>query len=217
MVKAVMFDLDGTLLSTLGDLSASLNDALRRTGHAEKTQEEVRALVGNGVRRLCAGALGKQPDDAETTALLAAFEAHYAIHMNDTTCPYPGIESLLSSLHARGIKLAVVSNKYAQAVVDICRRHFGNVFDALIGDEAGRARKPAPDALLAAMEKMGVSADECVMVGDGAQDIQAGKNARCRTIGVTWGFRTRALLEESGADAIADTAGELEQLIVASD
>lgn len=214
MVKAVMFDLDGTLLSTLGDLSASLNDALRRTGHEEKTREEVRALVGNGVRRLCAGALGKAADDPETDVLLAAFEAHYALHMNDTTCPYPGMTALLKTLHARGIKLAVVSNKYTQAVENVCRRHFGDAFDVLIGDEPGRARKPAPDALLAAMDKMGVRADECVMVGDGAQDIEAGKRAHCRTIGVTWGFRTRALLEESGADAIADTASELEELIL---
>ena len=97
---------------------------------------------------------------------------------------------------------------------DICRLHFGDAFDEAVGETEGVAHKPAPDELIEAMRRLGVSPGECVMVGDGAQDILAGKNARCRTIGVTWGFRTRALLEESGADAIVDTAQALEKLLL---
>ena len=214
MIKAVMFDLDGTILSTLDDLAASLNAALVQTGHARKTVDEVRELVGNGVKWMCAHAIGAAEDDAQTNALLTAFRAHYSVHMNDTTKPYPGIVSLLAALHGAGIKCAVVSNKYEAAVKDICRLHFGDAFDTAVGENGGVAHKPAPDELIEAMKRLGVSPEESVMVGDGAQDILAGKNARCRTIGVTWGFRTRALLEESGADAIVDTAEELEKLLL---
>ena len=118
------------------------------------------------------------------------------------------------ALHGAGIKCAVVSNKYEAAVKDICRLHFGDAFDTAVGENEGVAHKPAPDELIEAMKRLGVSPEESVMVGDGAQDILAGKNARCRTIGVTWGFRTRALLEESGADHIVDTAEELERLLL---
>ncbi len=214
MIKAVMFDLDGTILSTLDDLAASLNAALVQTGHAPKTVDEVRELVGNGVKWMCAHAIGAAEDDARTNALLAAFRAHYSVHMNDTTKPYPGIVSLLAALHGAGIKCAVVSNKYEAAVQDICRLHFGDAFDTAVGENEGVAHKPAPDELIEAMKRLGVSPEESVMVGDGAQDILAGKNAGCRTVGVTWGFRTRALLEESGADAIVDTAEELEKLLL---
>ena len=214
MIKAVMFDLDGTILSTLDDLAASLNAALAETGRAPKTVDEVCALVGNGVRWMCAHAIGKAETDAETDRLLAAFRAHYAVHMNDTTKPYPGIVHLLAALHRAGIKCAVVSNKYEAAVVDICRRHFGDAFDTAVGEREGIAHKPAPDELIEAMARLGVRPAESVMVGDGAQDILAGKNAHCRTVGVTWGFRTRALLEESGADHIVDTAEALEKLLL---
>lgn len=214
MIKAVMFDLDGTILSTLDDLAASLNAALAQTGHAPKTIDEVRALVGNGVRWMCAHAIGAAEDDARTDALLNAFRAHYSVHMNDTTKPYPGIAHLLAALHGAGIKCAVVSNKYEAAVKEISRRHFGDAFDTAVGEREGVAHKPAPDELIEAMKRLGVSPEESVMVGDGAQDILAGKNARCRTIGVTWGFRSRALLEESGADHIVDTAEELERLLL---
>ncbi len=214
MIKAVMFDLDGTILSTLNDLAASLNAALAQTGHASKTIDEVRALVGNGVRWMCAHAIGAAEDDARTDALLNAFRAHYSVHMNDTTKPYPGIAHLLAALHGAGIKCAVVSNKYEAAVKKISRLHFGDAFDTAVGERECVAHKPAPDELIEAMKRLGVSPEESVMVGDGAQDILAGKNARCRTIGVTWGFRSRALLKESGADHIVDTAEELERLLL---
>ncbi len=191
-----------------------LNAALRSTGRPEKTRDEVRCLVGDGVRRLCAGALGSGAPEEEVEQLLSAFQAHYALHMNDTTCPYPGITALLQDLRRAGIKLAVVSNKYTAAVERVCRQHFGDLFDVMIGEGPGRAKKPAPDALLEAIRQLGETNETCVMVGDGAQDIQAGKNAHCRTIGVTWGFRSRELLVESGADAVVDTAQELKALIL---
>ena len=209
-----MFDLDGTILSTLGDLAASLNTALVQTGHAPKSVDEVRELVGNGVKWMCAHAINAAEDDAATDALLSAFRAYYSLHMNDTTKPYPGIVSLLAALHGAGIKCAVVSNKYEAAVKYICREHFGGAFDTAVGEREGIAHKPAPDELIEAMRRMNVSPEESVMVGDGAQDILAGRNAGCMTVGVTWGFRTRALLQASGADNIVDTAEELEKLIL---
>jgi len=208
-VKAVLFDLDGTLLNTLDDLAASVAFAMRSMGLAPRTRDEVRAFVGNGARVLCVKCLGEGADEAQVAELQARFQAHYREHLQDVTAPYPGIVGMLEALKRRGIRRGVVSNKFSAASKAVCEAYFGDLIEAVVGEEPGVRRKPAPDSLLAAMNRLGTEAGECVMVGDSPQDIEAACAAGCRSVGVTWGFRSREELERAGADAIVDSAEAL--------
>ena len=209
MLKAVLFDLDGTLLNTLDDLAASVEHAMRQMGLEPRTRDEVRAFVGNGARVLCEKCLGEGADEAKVADLQARFQAHYKEHLHDATAPYPGVVRMLEALRARGVKRGVVSNKFSAATRAVCDYYFGDLIDAVVGEEPGVRRKPAPDTLLAVMERLGVEPGACAMAGDSPQDILAAKAAKCQSIGVTWGFRSREELEEAGADAIVDAAEEL--------
>ena len=209
MIKAVLFDLDGTLLNTLDDLAASVSHAMREMGLEPVTRDEVRRFVGNGARALCEKCLGEGAAEADVDRLQTLFQAHYKDHLHDVTAPYPGVMALLEKLRARGLRRGVVSNKFSAATRAVCDLYFGDLVEVVVGEEPGVRKKPAPDTLLAAMARLGVSPDECAMVGDSPQDILAAKAAGCLAVGVTWGFRSRAQLEEAGADAIVDTAEAL--------
>ncbi|MBR3503597.1 MAG: HAD-IA family hydrolase [Clostridia bacterium] len=213
MLKAVLFDLDGTLLDTLDDLTASVAHAMRAMGLRPRTRDEVRAFVGNGARPLCEKCLGEGAAEADVDRLQALFQAHYKEHLHDATAPYPGVMEALEALRSRGVKRGVVSNKFSAATRAVCELYFGGLIDAVVGEEPGVRKKPAPDTLLAVMDRLGVSPAECAMVGDSPQDILAAKAADCRSVGVTWGFRSRAELEAAGADAIADSADELSAVL----
>ena len=212
-LEAVLFDLDGTLLNTLDDLAASTNAALAEHGMAQRTTQEVRMFVGNGVAKLIARAVPAGTDAETTKAVLASFVVHYQQHDRDTTRPYDGILTLLEALRARGVKCAVISNKIEPAVVALCEEYFGGLVQAAVGDAPQRPVKPAPDGVYEAMARMGVKAEGCVYVGDSDVDIYTGHNAGIRSIGVTWGFRSEALLHEAGADFICHTAQELLTLL----
>lgn len=210
-IKAVIFDLDGTLLDTLTDLHLSVNAACEAFGYKTHSREDVCRFVGNGVYKLIERAIPGGADDEHFTDVLEYFKTHYAEHMYDHTGAYAGITDALSALKADGYKLAVVSNKFDAAVVELCKRYFPDTIEVAAGENeaAGIRKKPAPDTVFAALRKLGCSNEEAVYVGDSDVDVQTAKNAGMPCISVLWGFRDRAFLEREGAEIFADTAAEL--------
>lgn len=212
--KTVIFDLDGTLLDTLEDLCDSTNFALAHFGFPTRSLAEVRSFVGNGIGKLIERALPENAGGQTYGAVLAEFKRHYAENCNNKTCLYVGIEELLRKLAQSGVKLAVVSNKVDSAVRELCEKYFGALVPVAIGEREGVRRKPAPDSVFAAMELLGAKKEETVYVGDSEVDIETAKNAGIELIAVSWGFRGRELLESLGARKIADSAKELEKMLL---
>jgi len=238
--KNYIFDLDGTLLDTLGDLAASTNYALRHFGLPERSIDEVRQFVGNGVRKLIeravagtsvmpsptptakssdslVGSVGSSvvgnPSEVITVDdVLKVFQQHYLHHNLDTTKPYDGIIHALETLKGRGCGLAVVSNKFDKATKGLCAHFFGSLIDAAIGENeaAGIRKKPAPDSVLEAMRLLRATPDDTVYVGDSDVDILTARNASLPCISVLWGFRDKDFLIRSGATTFIEKASELE-------
>ena len=206
-----IFDLDGTLLDTLGDLAASVNHALRTHGLPEHSIDDVRRFVGNGVRKLMERAV---PDGAANPLFdetFATFRQYYMAHSLDTTRPYEGIPETLEALKARGCHLAVVSNKMMAATQELCYHFFPSTIEVAIGEDeaAGIRRKPAPDNVFAALKALGVGKENAVYVGDSDVDIQTARNAGIPCISVLWGFRDRDFLLQNGAETFISTPSEL--------
>ncbi len=212
--KAVIFDLDGTLLDTLGDLHAAVNYALRSFGFPERSLEEVRRFIGNGVVKLMQRSTPENTDRETDKKCLEVFREYYLIHMRDMTAPYEGVISLIEKLREKGIKTAVVSNKLHQAVCELCEDYFPGLIDEAIGVSVEEERKPSPVNVYRAMEKMGVNADECIYIGDSEVDVQTSHNAGVKCIGVTWGFRDRDELEKAGAEIICDSCERIPEIVV---
>jgi phosphoglycolate phosphatase len=211
MYNTYIFDLDGTLLDTLGDLAASVNYALRSCDMPEHTIEDVRRFVGNGVRLLMERAL---PDGAANPCFDEAFtifRQHYMAHSLDTTQPYDGILEMLTALKAKGCRLAVVSNKFYAATQELCRHFFADTIDVAIGEHEaeGIRKKPAPDTVFEALRQLGVEKDGAVYVGDSDVDIQTARNSGLPCISVLWGFRNRDFLQKNGAETFISAPSEL--------
>ena len=194
-----VFDLDGTLLSTLGDLAASCNHALRANGMPERTIDEVRRFVGNGVKKLMERAIPGGLDNPLFEKTFADFRQHYMHHNLDTTCPYPGVMEMLVSLRSRGKKVAVVSNKFYAATQALCKHFFGDLVDVAIGESEGIRKKPAPDTVNEALAQMNVGKERAVYIGDSDVDIMTANNCGMPCISVLWGFRDYDFLVEHGA------------------
>ena len=209
--QAIIWDLDGTLLDTLQDLTDSVNAALQAHGCPPRTLEEVRSFAGNGVRNLMLRAMPEGREDLDFETLFRDFRAHYAAHYNDATAPYPGVMPLLLTLHAKGIAMAVVSNKLDSAVKKLCLTHFGDMIPVAIGDREGVPRKPAPGSVLEAMELLGAA--DAIYIGDSEVDIATAKNAGLPCICVSWGFRPAEALRAAGAEDIAPNAEALMALL----
>lgn len=212
-IKAVIWDLDGTLLNTLDDLAASVNAALAMNGMPLRSTEEVRAFVGNGIRNLMMRAVPDGEANPAFDKALEDFTRHYGAHSRDRTRPYDGILEMLDRLSAVGVKHAIVSNKIDFAVKELSRAYFGERMCAAIGDDPSRARKPAPDSVFAAMREMGVTAQETVYVGDSDVDVLTARNAGVPCVAVLWGFRDEACLRAAGAGRLARTPDELREII----
>ena len=212
-IKAVIWDLDGTLLNTLDDLAASVNAALAMNGMPLRSTEEVRAFVGNGIRNLMMRAVPDGEANPAFDKALEDFTRHYGAHSRDRTRPYDGILEMLDKLSGEGVKHAIVSNKIDFAVKALSRAYFGERMCAAIGDDPSRARKPAPDSVLAAMREMGVTAQETVYVGDSDVDVLTARNAGVPCVAVLWGFRDEACLRAAGAGRLAHTPDELREII----
>ncbi len=203
MKTGILFDLDGTLLDTLQDLTDSVNYALDVYGCPPRTPREIRSYLGNGAKQLIALALPEH-HSLDVDTVLATYRAHYDAHCQDKTRPYAGILEALSVL-SKKYPLAVVSNKPDSAVKPLCRSYFGEIF--ALGETADCPRKPAPDMLHKAMSAIG--AEACIYVGDSEVDVLTGRNAGFPCIAVSWGFRDRPELEEAGAEFICNEPMEL--------
>ncbi|MBO5487277.1 MAG: HAD-IIIA family hydrolase [Eubacterium sp.] len=209
--KAVVFDLDGTLLNTLEDLKDAVNAALRSHQMPERSLEEIRNFVGNGIAKLIERSVPENTGKEEQEEILAAFRQHYGVHCQDKTLPYKGILELLSTLGEKGYRIAVVSNKAHFAVKELIPHYFHNLIPVAMGENeaAGIAKKPAPAMVWKALEELGCSREEAVYVGDSDVDYETAKNSGLDFIGVSWGFRGRAFLEKLGAENIVDAPGEI--------
>ena len=215
-LRAVLFDLDGTLLDTLPDLHAAVNHALSLHGYPLRTLDQTRQAVGNGVKKLILRSLPKGVDEGEAEAVLADFRAYYAEHSTDLTHPYPGILPLLRTLTERGVAVGVVSNKYDAAVRQICAHYFPSLIDLALGEdeERGIRRKPAPDAVLSALAALGADHRSAVYVGDSEVDAMTAENAHLPCLLVSWGFRERSMLSSLRCAALLDDTDELSDYLL---
>ena len=204
-----IFDLDGTLLNTLGDLAASTNYALRWAGMPERTVEEIRMFVGNGVKLLMERAIPEGANNPKFEETYAKFREHYMEHNLDTTSPYEGIPELLSELKRRGKKLAIVSNKFYAATQDLAKHFFPDTIKVAIGERETIRKKPAPDTVLEALRQLGASKDGAVYIGDSDVDIMTAKNCGLPCISVLWGFRDKDYLIEHGGTIFVDKPSEI--------
>ncbi len=212
-MKAVLFDLDGTLLDTLDDLADATNATLSHFGYPLRTRGEVRRFVGNGVEMLLRRALPAGTPDERVFEALAFFRADYEKRSRNRTCPYAGIPEMLAALREAGIAIGVVSNKYDKAVRELCDYYFPTLIDLPVGERAGVPKKPAPDSLFLAMEALGVTASETLYVGDSEVDVETAHNAGLACVSVLWGLRDRDVLEASGATLFAETVEELAAIL----
>ena len=210
-----IFDLDGTILYTLEDLKNSLNYALSSHGCPERTLDEVRRFVGNGVRKLVERGAPAGMDSTELDVLYEAFHDHYRVHDLDTTRPYPGVPELLARLKEVGLRLAVVSNKVDYGVKALCGRFFPGIFDAAVGETPEVAKKPAPDMVDKVLAELGTVRDRAVYIGDSEVDIATARNAGLDEVIVSWGFRDPDFLREQGAKLVVDDAETLYRVLTA--
>lgn len=209
MYNTYIFDLDGTLLSTLADLAASCNYALRTNGMPEHTEDDVRRFVGNGVKKLMERAVPDGLQNPLFDKAFADFRQHYMKHNLDTTRPYDGIMPMLEQLRLRGKQVAVVSNKFYAATQELCRHFFGDLVDVAIGEREDIRRKPAPDTVIEALRQLGANAEGSVYIGDSDVDIDTARNSGMPCISVMWGFRDKEFLIEHGATTLVATPQEI--------
>ncbi|MBR6567785.1 MAG: HAD family hydrolase [Clostridia bacterium] len=214
MYKAVIFDLDGTLLDTLDDLRNSVNYALREFSFPERSREEIRSFIGNGVIKLMERSTPDGTDPVTQKKCFEAFRRHYLEHMSDNTAPYKGIIPLLKRLKREGISTAVVSNKLHSAVVGLCEDYFPSLIDVPLGVAEEKERKPSPHNVYKAMERLSSNTENTIYVGDSNVDVETAHRADLKCIGVTWGFRDKDELLAHSCDFIADTADEVLSLIL---
>jgi phosphoglycolate phosphatase len=209
--QTYVFDLDGTLLDTLGDLAASTNYALRTYGMPEHSLDDVRRFVGNGVRVLMERAVPQGADNPQFEAAFQTFREHYMQHSLDTTKPYDGIIETLEALKAEGCRLAVVSNKMMAATQELCRHFFRDTIEVAIGEHEaqGIRKKPAPDTVNEAFRQLGVGKERAVYVGDSDVDILTARHSGLPCISVLWGFRDRDFLIQHGAETFISAPSEL--------
>jgi phosphoglycolate phosphatase len=213
MTKAIVFDLDGTLLDTLTDLAASTNYALRSCGMPEHSIDDVRRFVGNGVRMLMTRAVPDGESNPRFDEAFSVFRQHYMQHCLDTTCPYPGIMDALARLKEKGMMLAIVSNKMQAATEELRQHFFSQYIDVAIGESAAIRKKPAPDTVNEALRQLGISHDEAIYVGDSDVDIDTARAAMMPCASVLWGFRDRQFLLNHGATRLLSSPEELLSLV----
>lgn len=212
--KLAIFDMDGTILNTLEDLTDSLNYSLKQSIFPERTIDEVRQFVGNGIRKLIERGVPKEASQLQVDRVYADFSEYYKQHCSDKTTPYNGINELLEKLRKNGIKTAVVSNKADFAVQDLCKQYFNGLFDLAVGEKSGVRKKPYPDSVNAVLKELEVDRKNSVYIGDSEVDIQTAANSDMDCISVDWGFRDRSLLKEKGAELIISDVSDLEKYII---
>ena len=208
--KAVLFDMDGTTLDSLQDLTDAVNNTMNHFGFSEHTREECASFLGNGARYLIEHAC---PEGSDIDKVLEYYIPYYEKHCLDKTCPFDGMSELMDALKKDGFKLAIISNKPNGATKELADRFFGDLLDYSVGESEKVKRKPSPDAVLDAINEFGLEKEDCVYIGDTEVDINTAVNAGIDCIAVTWGFRTPEQLVDSGATVFAHDCGELYSLL----
>ena len=211
MIRAVVFDLDGTLLNTLEDLMCSCNYAIAKYGYKPITLEETRAFIGNGIKKLIERSL--KGDLRYLEECFSAFKEYYYLNCNIHTKKYEGIDTLIDYLISRDIKIGVVSNKRYDTLNLLVHAHFNDKFKHIIGDGEGIKRKPEPDTIIEIAKRLNVTLDELCYVGDSNVDVETVKNTGCRGLFVDYGFRDKEVLEECGAEHIFSSPLELKEYL----
>ena len=203
-MTGILFDLDGTLLDTLQDLTDAVNYTLEQYGYPTRTLEQIRQAVSNGARNLIAQSMAGEKDDARIDQALATYQAYYAAHCQDKTKPYDGVMEALERL--KGVcPMGIVSNKPDKAVKRLCADYFPGVY--ALGESSACPRKPAPDMVYLAMKELGM--DRCIYVGDSDVDIVTANNAGVPCLSVLWGFRDRDCLEAAGGTHFCEKTEDL--------
>lgn len=213
--ELVIFDLDGTLLDTIGDLAVACNAVLALRGLPQHTYDEYCRFVGNGIMRLVERALPEELRTPDTVAAVRAdFVKYYTEHIDIHTTPYAGIPELVAGLARRGVRLAVASNKFQAGTEKLVGLFFPDVaFAAVLGQRVGVPLKPDPAVVEEILALTGVAKGRVLYVGDSGVDMQTAAAAAIRSVGVTWGFRERRELEQTGAQHIVDVPGEILNLL----
>ena len=211
--KLAIFDMDGTILSTLDDLANGVDYALSENGLPARSKQETRTALGRGVRFLIEQSVPAGLSDAEISKVEEDFLKYYKVHSMDNTRPYDGIVELIKEVRASGVKTAVVSNKIDSAVKELCANFFEGAFDVAYGERLGIPRKPDPKPINAIIDEFGLSKDEVVYIGDSEVDLLTANNAGINHIIVTWGFRDRDFLVQNGAKTLVESMDELKEQI----
>lgn len=222
--KAAIFDLDGTILDSIGDLADSVNHILEMRGYPQRSMEEVRMLIGKGMRYFVSGAIPKNAPFADPGArddvvdmAVRDMTNWYKAHSTNKTKVYNGVIAMLGKLREAGVRTAVLSNKPDTAVALLAPRYFHGLLDVARGERQGVPRKPAPDAVWAILREWGMKPEDAVYIGDSDTDVQTAENAGTAMIGVSWGYRGRAFLEQNGAPLVCDTPDEVARAIIGAD
>ena len=213
MTDTIIFDLDGTLLNTLEDLADSVNHIMKLHGFPERTLDEIRSFIGNGVPTLIRRSLPSGTDEKTAEICTAEMLEYYRCHARIKTKPYDGIIELIDELTKRNIRTAVVTNKAEKAAIILCNEIFGDIFTVVIGDNGVGRLKPAPDNVIRAIGILGAEKENILYVGDSDVDMVTADAAGLVSVGVTWGFRDEKDLVSSGAEHIINTPSELLDLI----
>ena len=213
MIDTIIFDLDGTLLNTVDDLMDSVNFALSAFSFKERSREEIRRFVGNGVTMLIKRSVPEGTSEEITKRVFSVFREHYLKNMENKTAPYEGIMPLLEEAKRQGIKTGVVSNKLDEAVKGLCEKTFGDLIGFAQGAQGEDDRKPNPINVFKCVEALGSETENCVYVGDSEVDFQTAQNAQMKCINVLWGFRKKEEMLPFGADTFIGKPSELLGLI----
>lgn len=212
--KAVLFDMDGTVLDTLDDLTDSVNHSLAEFGLPAVDSSVVRRNLGNGAAFLIKHCVPLGTPEDLCARVLEFYKPWYDAHCRIHTRPYDGILPLMQDFRERGIRLAIISNKPDPAVQELAAAFFPGMLDVVVGESPGIRRKPSPDTVLEAASRMGLAVEDCVYVGDSEVDIETARNAGMTCISVSWGFRDEEMLLSSGASILVRTPGELSERIL---
>ena len=211
--NTLIFDLDSTLLDSLDDLTDSINYTLNKLNYPLRTKEEIRSFAGNGIEKLLELSVPEKTSYDKFAKCLFIFKEYYSKNLMNKTKPYDGIMDLLKTLKEKNIKMAIVSNKFQEGVTDLNNYLFSEYIQVAIGKSPDMRKKPYPDSVLKAIDDLGSSKEECLYIGDSEIDIKTAKNANLKSVGVTWGFRNKKVLESLDADYIIESPEELLNII----
>lgn len=211
--KAIIFDLDGTLLDTSVDLASAVNFVLKKYNLPQRSISDIIAFTGNGIYELVKKSIGQDIEKNKFNRMMDDFKEYYALHSTDNTKPYDGIYEMLNELNKLGYKLAIVSNKIDSATKALCERYFDKYIQVAVGDTPGVLKKPQSGTVDLALKELEISREESVYIGDSEVDVLTAKNTAMELIVVSWGFRSKKFLQSLGVENIADKPCDIINLL----